>query len=92
MYRNGRSTLPFVFWPDTAGRPAAESRNGPGEVDEGAVVDNEPVGVLADDRDLHAIVEDRTRRAPITPERRCGSAGRFADPGGGRTAPKSARQ
>ena len=34
-----------------------------GEVDEGAVVDDEPVGVLADDRGLHAIVEDRARRA-----------------------------
>ena len=35
-----------------------------GEVDEGAVVDDEPVGVLADDRGLHAIVEDGARRAP----------------------------
>ena len=34
-----------------------------GEVDEGAVVDDESVGVLADDRGLHAIVEDRARRA-----------------------------
>src|SRR6185437_15605444 len=33
------------------------------KVDEGAVVDDEPVGVLADDRGLHAIVEDRARRA-----------------------------
>ena len=35
----------------------------PGEVDEGAVVDDEPVGVLADDRSLHAIVEDGAWRA-----------------------------
>ena len=34
-----------------------------GEVDEGAVVDDESVGVLADDRGLHAIVEDGARRA-----------------------------
>ena len=34
-----------------------------GEVDKGAVVDDEPVGVLADDRGLHAIVEDRARRS-----------------------------
>src|SRR6516225_11708606 len=34
-----------------------------GEVDKGAVVDDEPVGVLADDRGLHPIIEDRTRRA-----------------------------
>jgi hypothetical protein len=34
-----------------------------GEVDEGAVVDDERFGVLADDRGLHAIVEDRARRA-----------------------------
>ena len=32
-----------------------------GEVEEGAVVDDEPVGVFADDRGLHAIVEDRAR-------------------------------
>jgi hypothetical protein len=29
-----------------------------GDVDEGAVVDDEAVGVLADDRGLHAIIED----------------------------------
>ena len=34
-----------------------------GEVDEGAVVDDELVGVLADDRGLHPVVEDRARRA-----------------------------
>ena len=34
-----------------------------GEVDQGAVVDDEAVGVLADHRGLHAVVEDLARRA-----------------------------
>ncbi len=34
-----------------------------GKVDEGAIVDDEPVGVLTDDRGLHAVVEDRVRHA-----------------------------
>ena len=34
-----------------------------GEVDKGAVIDDKPFGVLADDRGLHAIVEDLARRA-----------------------------
>jgi hypothetical protein len=36
-----------------------------GKVDESTVVDSEPVGVLADDRGLHAIVEV-VRGAPPT--------------------------
>jgi hypothetical protein len=34
-----------------------------GEVDERPVVDDEPVGVFADDRGLHAIIKDRARRS-----------------------------
>ena len=61
MLQNSRSCP--SSWPDRAGKRAAESRSGEGEVDEGAVVDDESVGVLADDRGLHAIVEDGARRA-----------------------------
>ena len=62
MYRNGRSTLPFRFGPIGPAGPRLKAEVA-GEIDEGSVVDNEPVGVLADDRRLHAIVKDRTRRA-----------------------------
>jgi hypothetical protein len=34
----------------------------PGEIDKAAVVDDEAVGILADDRGLHAFVEDLARR------------------------------
>ena len=34
----------------------------PGEIDKAAVVDDAAVGILADDRGLHAVVEDLARR------------------------------
>ena len=57
----GRSTLPLVWpvGPAGAGLKTVMAR----EVDERAVVDDEPVRLLADDRGLHAIVEDLARDA-----------------------------
>lgn len=34
-----------------------------GEIDEGAIVDDEPVSIFADDRGLHAIIKDRVGRS-----------------------------
>ena len=54
-----------------------------GEVDKPTIVDDEAPRVLADDRGLHAIVEDLARRAADRLQaRRCGSARRSADPDG----------
>ena len=38
-----------------------------GQVEQAAVVDDEPVRVLADDRSLHPVVEDLARAPPIAP-------------------------
>jgi len=35
----------------------------PGEIDKRAILDDEAVGILADDRGLHAIIENLVRRA-----------------------------
>jgi hypothetical protein len=53
--------LAFRFWPV---RPASAWLEAivPGEIDKRAIIDDEAVGVLADDRGLHAIIEDLTRR------------------------------
>src|SRR5689334_2678744 len=57
-----------------------------GEVDEGSAVDDGPIGVLADDRGLHAIIEDRARRAANRLEGGDVAAqDGFADPGAART-------
>ena len=41
----------------------------PGQIDERAVADDEPVGILAENGSLHAVVEDFTRRAADRRER-----------------------
>jgi hypothetical protein len=44
-----------------AGRPEAGSRSVPGAIQKSTVVDDKPVRVLADDRSLHAVVENVAR-------------------------------
>ena len=51
----------------------------PGEIDKRAIVDDEAVGILTNDRGLHAIIEDsHAARRRLPRERRYDSAGRSA--------------
>ena len=62
-----------------------------GEVEQRAIVDDEAVGILADDRGLHPVVEDLARHAADRLERRDVAAqDASAGPDARRSAPRSA--